>query len=134
MQTIAALNDATRQFNTGGTIFITAGIAALPVDDQAAILDRVRTFDDFTPDNDPYGEHDFGSFEYAGKTIMWKITTQTTIIRQAPMNVVARPVCCEIHCAAVLNTEAGASFVLLVEPPWAHMLSHRSAEEPKPCI
>ena len=78
MQTIAALNDATRQFNTGGTIFITAGIAALPVDDQAAILDRVRTFDAFTPDNDPYGEHDFGSFEYAGKTILWKIDAYDT--------------------------------------------------------
>ena len=27
----------------------------------------------FTPDNDPHGEHDFGSFEYAGKTIFWKV-------------------------------------------------------------
>jgi hypothetical protein len=26
----------------------------------------------FTPDNDPYGEHDFGSFSYAAETIFWK--------------------------------------------------------------
>ena len=34
---------------------------------------RVHGFTAFSPDNDPYGEHDFGSFEYAGKTIFWKI-------------------------------------------------------------
>ena len=33
---------------------------------------RVRALVAFTPDNDPYGEHDFGSFEYAGKKIFWK--------------------------------------------------------------
>ena len=25
------------------------------------------------PDNDPYAEHDFGSFEHDGQTIFWKI-------------------------------------------------------------
>jgi Protein of unknown function (DUF3768) len=30
-------------------------------------------FADFTADNDPYGEHDFGSFEVAGETFFWKI-------------------------------------------------------------
>ena len=53
--------------------FFTRGIAALPEADQAAILDRVRTFEEFTPDNDPYGEHDFGAFEYGGHHIFWKI-------------------------------------------------------------
>ena len=67
------LNDDARRFLTDGKIFITAGIAALPLTDQAAIIDRVRTFADFTPDNDPYGEHDFGSFEHAGQSIFWKI-------------------------------------------------------------
>ena len=33
----------------------------------------MRTFTDFTPDNDPYGEHDFGSFELAGRKFLWKI-------------------------------------------------------------
>jgi hypothetical protein len=30
-------------------------------------------FDEFTPDNDPHHEHDFGGFEYEGRRIFWKI-------------------------------------------------------------
>jgi len=33
----------------------------------------VFTYQDFRPRNDPEGEHDFGSFAYAGNWIMWKI-------------------------------------------------------------
>jgi hypothetical protein len=54
-------------------MYMTRGIAALPPQEQMAIMVRVHTFDAFTPDNDPHGEHDFGSFEYAGKTVFWKI-------------------------------------------------------------
>jgi hypothetical protein len=70
---IRALNDALRTLTGEGRICFTAGIAALPPEEQARIMDRVFGFADFTPDNDPYGEHDFGSFEHAGKTIFWKI-------------------------------------------------------------
>jgi hypothetical protein len=38
----------------------------------AQLLIAVEDFDDFTADNDPYGEHDFGSFNYAAETIFWK--------------------------------------------------------------
>ena len=61
------------RFLTDGQVFVTRGVAALPVDDQAAILERVRTYDDFAPANDPYGEHDFGAFEYNGRHIFWKL-------------------------------------------------------------
>ena len=70
---IRALNDAVRWFPIGGELFLTRGIADLPWHEQAAILDRVQTFDDFTEDNDPHGEHDFGSFDHHGRTIFWKI-------------------------------------------------------------
>ncbi len=30
-------------------------------------------FDTFTPDNDPYGENDFGSREIEGELVYWKI-------------------------------------------------------------
>lgn len=40
---------------------------------MARILSCVREFNDFSPDNDPYGEHDFGSFDYKGNKIFWKI-------------------------------------------------------------
>jgi hypothetical protein len=71
---IRALNDALRTIAAGvGRIYVTAGIAALPTHEQFEIMSRVQAFTAFTPDNDPYGEHDFGCFEYAGKKIFWKI-------------------------------------------------------------
>lgn len=45
----------------------------MALEQQADIMWRVHDFTSFTPDNDPHGEHDFGSFEFAGKTIFWKI-------------------------------------------------------------
>ena len=40
---------------------------------RANALLEVARFDRFTPDNDPYGEHDFGSFELVGRKFFWKI-------------------------------------------------------------
>ena len=71
--TIAELNDAFRRSFTGGQVFVTAGISALPQDAQAVIAKRVRSFEQFDEDNDPHGEHDFGAFEHDGRTIFWKI-------------------------------------------------------------
>lgn len=34
---------------------------------------NVATFTDFNRANDPYGEHDFGRFELAGRRFFWKI-------------------------------------------------------------
>jgi Protein of unknown function (DUF3768) len=31
------------------------------------------TLQEFTADNDPHGEHDFGSFQAAGEAFFWKI-------------------------------------------------------------
>lgn len=70
---IRALNDAFRTTMTGGKVFLTAGIDALPSDVKGMAIRRVATFTDFTPDNDPHGEHDFGSFEIGGRKIFWKI-------------------------------------------------------------
>ena len=67
---IAALNDQARQSFTSCRVIITQGIQAMS--DVPSILDQVRRYDAFTPDNDPYGEHDFGSFSYAAETIFWK--------------------------------------------------------------
>jgi hypothetical protein len=69
---IASLNDALRRTFTGGKVFMTAAVAALPEEQLARVLDRVRTFDQFTEDNDPYGEHDFGSFELDGERFFFK--------------------------------------------------------------
>lgn len=73
MTDIKTLNDNFRKTFTGGQVLLTAGINAKPTDDVANILSMVRGFNKFTPDNDPYGEHDFGSFGYKGDKIFWKI-------------------------------------------------------------
>ncbi len=70
---IRELNDTLRTTFIGGKVLMTHSIASLPAETKASILERVRTFDAFTKDNDPYGQHDFGSFETAGETILWKI-------------------------------------------------------------
>lgn len=52
---------------------LTAGVNALSGDDQAAVLTKVRAFDAFESDNDPYGEHDFVSVEHGGTRYFAKI-------------------------------------------------------------
>jgi hypothetical protein len=51
----------------------TSGISSLSFDEQLAIIAKVKGFDDFSPDNDPHGEHDFGSFDFKDEKIFWKI-------------------------------------------------------------
>jgi len=70
---IRALNDAFRTTMSGGRVMMTAGVDALPSDVQAIVLRRVATFSEFTADNDPHKEHDFGSFEVAGRKFFFKI-------------------------------------------------------------
>lgn len=73
MNDIATLNDTFRKTFTCGQVLLTAGIDSMSMDDKANILSKVRNFNDFTEDNDPYGEHDFGSFDYKGNKIFFKI-------------------------------------------------------------
>ena len=68
---IAALNDAARKSFSGCRVYMTPGVQALY--QTQAIAARVQAYDDFNERNDPYGEHDFGSFEFCGETIFWKI-------------------------------------------------------------
>ena len=70
---IRALNDAFRNSFHGGRILLTPGIAALESDIQAMVLRKVATFDAFSSDNDPHAEHDFGSFDFSGRKIFWKM-------------------------------------------------------------
>ena len=70
---IRDLNDAFRRSFTGGRIMTTVGVAAMTEEQRAEMFARVRTFEAFTRDNDPHGEHGFGSFEIAGQKFFWKI-------------------------------------------------------------
>jgi uncharacterized protein DUF3768 len=72
---IRALNDAFRTTldQRLGRVMMTAGVDALPSDVKAMVIRRVATFSDFTSDNDPHKEHDFGSFALSGRKFFWKI-------------------------------------------------------------
>ena len=69
---IRDLNDIFRK-SFSRDVVITQGVAALASDVRAMVIRKVVTFDAFTPDNDPHGEHDFGSFEVGGCKFFWKI-------------------------------------------------------------
>ena len=73
MSRIRELNDLFRQTFTGGQVMLTRGVQALGEETVADVLTAVRSFSDFTADNDPYGEHDFGNFEHRGQKVFWKI-------------------------------------------------------------
>ena len=72
-EAIRTLNDELRQNLGAGTARITAGVAALGPEAVARIVKTIAVFDDFCHANDPYEEHDFGSFEADGHTIFFKI-------------------------------------------------------------
>ncbi len=72
---IRELNDGFRQSLTGGRVLITSGVQALDDAIQMKIIQAVRLFENFSPDNDPYGVHDFGSVDVDGHKLMWKIDT-----------------------------------------------------------
>ena len=70
---IRVLNDNFRATFLGGRVVMTAGVADLSLGVRAQVVLKVQNFADFNADNDPYGEHDFGSFEVAGETFFWKM-------------------------------------------------------------
>ena len=70
---IRALNDELRQNFTTGTAVMTVGVAALGPEAVARIVKTIAVYDDFCHANDPYQEHDFGSFEADGQQIFFKI-------------------------------------------------------------
>ncbi|MDM7955358.1 DUF3768 domain-containing protein [Blastomonas sp.] len=68
---IARLNDlARRAMGVSCVVVATEGIRALPEADQSRLRELVETFGAFTPDNDPYGERDFGAI-YQGMDGVW---------------------------------------------------------------
>lgn len=84
---IAEQNDRFRttwgaDFSVPGQIVMTRGVADLSPAAKAIIMQRVQTFSEFTEDNDPYGDHTFGAFEFeiAGNSynIFWKIDLYDT--------------------------------------------------------
>jgi hypothetical protein len=72
-QRIRVLNDNFRSTFVGGQVVMTQGVNELPIDTKARVILAVQRFNEFSADNDPHREHDFGSFEVEGETYFWKI-------------------------------------------------------------
>jgi hypothetical protein len=72
---IAALNDALRTTldPNAGQVMLTQGVTSLGNAFVLAALAEVKAFNVFIEDNDPHGEHDFGSFEIEGHKLFFKI-------------------------------------------------------------
>lgn len=71
---IARLNDRARQaMGLACFAVATEGFRALPDQDQSQVRELIESFDAFTPDNDPYGERDFGAI-YQDRAGRWTIT------------------------------------------------------------
>ncbi|MBL0001836.1 MAG: DUF3768 domain-containing protein [Sphingomonadales bacterium] len=80
---IRQLNDQFRKLGIGnGSTMITPGIMEKGHVFMMAALLAVRTFNDFTNGNDPYGEHDFGAFTMGGERLFFKL--DYTIIHPGP--------------------------------------------------
>ena len=70
---IRELNDNFRRTLCGGKTFFSEGVSALGLAFSHAALAKIRAFNDFDANNDPYGEHDFGSLTLRGTKLFWKI-------------------------------------------------------------
>lgn len=88
---VATLNDELRANLSNpqrGRVVMTQGITAMIEDsdfspfwiDQGSLLRIVREFADFSEDNNPHGERDFGAFEWKQTRCFWKIDYYDTAL------------------------------------------------------
>ena len=84
---IRALNDELRQNFTTGAAVMTAGVAALGAETVVRIVKTIAVYDDFCHANDPYEEHDFGSFRSTATRYFLRsiiLITRVVITRRTP--------------------------------------------------
>jgi hypothetical protein len=70
---IGELDDHLQKNPTSHIAIMTPDIAALGQEAADRIIKTITVFDDFCHANDPGDEHDTGSFEAEGRTILFKI-------------------------------------------------------------
>ena len=80
---VADLNDQLRKdmftgnmlkkHNLKNKIVLTPGIAGLNLIDKEKVFFSVKYYGNFTKNNNPWGEKDFGSFNFKKETFNWKI-------------------------------------------------------------
>jgi hypothetical protein len=80
---IRALDDHLHKHPTSDIAILTPGIAALGQEAADRIIKTIVTFDDFCHANDPREDHDNGSFEAEGRTILFKIDHYERLLESA---------------------------------------------------
>src|SRR3982074_591823 len=70
---IRVLNDNFRSTFIGGWVVMMQGVDALPPNTKTPALLAVQSFAIFRKDNDPRGEHSFGSFEIESEAYFFKL-------------------------------------------------------------
>ncbi len=70
---ITELNDLLRDTFLTWRIVFTHAVASTSEEEREEIITKVREFNNFTPDNDPCGEHGFGAFIVNNEKYFWKI-------------------------------------------------------------
>lgn len=87
---IARDNDTFRK--SGNGVMLTRGIQEFESVD--GLMEAVREYDKFKEENDPYGEHDFGSLVWEGKKVFWKIDYYDQALRcwEDPKSILCRRV------------------------------------------
>ena len=70
---VQELNDRFREQGVGhGSVMITQGVQAEGEEFLGQVVKAVQGFSNFTDDNDPWAEHDFGAIEVAGHKVFFK--------------------------------------------------------------
>ncbi len=78
---IRELNDQLRCKGIGGRVVITRGIQALGNYGVCRVLAAVAQFDNFTEDNDPWGETDCVVLDVEGRRVIFKVDYYDTDLR-----------------------------------------------------
>jgi len=86
-QKVRELNDRFRCQGLGnGSLVISVGVRAQGAAFIQEVVDAVRAHAAFTEENDPWGEHDFGSLKVGGQTLFWKIEYYSPDLRSGSEN------------------------------------------------
>jgi hypothetical protein len=70
---IRDLNDTLRTTGGGGRLLITPGVVDRGEAFIVQAMTAMREHDEFSEENDPYGEHDFGRVVIDDQPVLWKI-------------------------------------------------------------
>ena len=72
-QRVRELNDRFRTLGGNGSVVVTSGVKSAGDDFLRRAIEATQSFANFSEDNDPWGEHDFGAFEIDGQKVFFKI-------------------------------------------------------------